>query len=226
MTKRKYLMWWDVVIISMILFGFAIWNSTQVFLSTDSQVLEHATEFTKWDNLFGIFTIVVELSIAFVYLKLRKFDFSQWKYKITMKDTVRAVFIFLLLSVLMDLSSILYLGFKEATAYVGYGGIWYVLAEIDASLIVFSLLNGIYEEIFFLGICTSVPESQRKAVFFYSLIIRTSFHTYQGLGSALSIGLVIGSVYYLLYKKDKNLYPYMLSHSFADIFGAGILILL
>ena len=225
--KRKQLEWWDVVIVSIIFFGGAIWNSTVIFFTTSAEILEQGTEFTAADNWFGILTIVIEMSMAYVYLRCRKFDFSQWIYKVTWKGTLAAVGIFLLLSVGMDLVSILSLGWTEATAYVGEGGIWQILAEADVSLIAFSLLNGIYEEIFFLGVCTAVPKRQQKGVIIYSLLIRFSFHTYQGLAAALGIGFVIGGIYALLYfKKSKNLYPYMLSHSFADILGAGILPLL
>lgn len=225
--KRRQLEWWDVVILSLILFGGAIWSSTEFFLTASPEILAQGTEFTVLDNLYGIATILVELGLSYLYLRWRKFDFSQWKYKITWKGTAAAVGIFLLLSLGMDLVSIVSLGWAEATAYVGEGGIWYVLSEIDGSLIAFSLLNGVYEEIFFLGVCTAVPERQQKGVLCYSLLIRFSFHTYQGIPSALGIGFVIGGIYYLLYQKtSKNLYPYMLSHSFADIVGAGILPLL
>ena len=95
------------------------------------------------------------------------------------------------------------------------------------SLIIFSLLNGVYEEIFFLGVCTSVEEKYKSWAFAYSLLIRFSFHTYQGIVAALGIGFVLGIIYYFLFiKSDKNLYPFMLAHSFADIVGASLLNLL
>lgn len=225
--KRRELQWWDVVILSLILFSSAIWNSTVFLFTATPEMMEHATDFSVLDNLYGIFSILVELGVSYVYLRWRKFDFSQWSYRITWKGTAAAVGIFLLLSLATDLVTIVSYGWAEATAYVGQGGIFEVLAQIEGSLIAFSLLNGVYEEIFFLGVCTAVPEGQKKGVLAYSLMIRFSFHTYQGLSAALGIGFVIGGIYYLLYaKSSKNLYPYMLSHAFADIFGAGILPLL
>ncbi len=225
--KRRELQWWDVVILSLILFGSAIWNSTVFLFTATPEMMEYATDFSVLDNLYGILSILVELGVSYVYLRWRKFDFSQWRYRITWKGTAAAVGIFLLMSLAMDLVTIVSYGWAEATAYVGQGGIFGVLAQIDGSLIAFSLLNGVYEEIFFLGVCTAVPEGQKKGVLAYSLVIRFSFHTYQGLSAALGIGFVIGGIYYLLYvKSNQNLYPYMLSHAFADIFGAGILPLL
>lgn len=225
--KQKQLQWWDVVILSLILFGGAIWSSTTTFFTVSPEILAQGTEFTSADNYSAMFSTVIELLFAYIYLRWRQFDFSQWKYHITWKDTFYALGIFLLLSLSMDVVSILSLGWSEATAYVGELGILSALAEVDFSLVAFSLLNGFYEEIFFLGICTHVPKQQQKGVLLYSFVIRFSFHTYQGLASALGIGLLVGGIYYWLYqKKSQNLYPYMLSHSLADIIGLGILPLL
>lgn len=225
--KIKNLKWWDVMIISMILFGGAIYSSTSIFFDPEFHELANLTEFSKLDNLFGIFTILIELSIAFLYLKWRRFDFSQWKYEITWKKTVLSVFLFILIALSLDAFDILFSGWGNATAYVGTHGYLYVLESLDMSLIVFSLLNGFYEEIFFLGVCFSVEEKYRPWAFAYSLLIRFSFHTYQGMAAALGIGFVLGILYYFLFlKSDKNLYPFMLAHSFADIVGVSILSLL
>ena len=225
--KRQELQWWDLVIISLILFGSAIYNSSITLLNSGLTGAANAGIFSSADNWFGIISILIELTLTFIYLKIRNFDFAQWKYKITIKDTVTAVVIFLSMSVAMDIIDILVYGWAEMSSYIGGHGILAVLSEIDISLILFSLLNGTYEEIFFLGICFAIKKEQKLFMLIYSLIIRTSFHTYQGIISALSIGFVIGGIYYFLFnKKDKNLYPYMLSHAFADIFGAGIITLI
>lgn len=85
--------------------------------------------------------------------------------------------------------------------------------NIDLSLILYSMLNGFYEEIFFLGVCLSVKPEKRKYYFIYSLVIRYSFHTYQGNVSALAIGFLVGGIYYLLYtrKNEKKLIPILFS---------------
>ncbi|WP_153052902.1 type II CAAX prenyl endopeptidase Rce1 family protein, partial [Streptococcus suis] len=64
-----------------------------------------------------------------------------------------------------------------------------------------------------------------KWAFLYSLIIRCSFHTYQGLISALGLGLILGTIFYLLYQKikPKNLLPFFLAHAVADVIGLTIL---
>ena len=225
--KIKKLKWWDVVIVSIILFGGAIYSSTSIFFSPDFQNLTNLTEFSKLDNIYGIFTILFELTVAFLYLKWRKFDCFQWYYRITWKKTLYAFALFTIIALSLDVFEILFSGWQNATAYVGTSGYLNILYHLDMSLIIFSLLNGVYEEIFFLGVCTSVEEKYKSWAFAYSLLIRFSFHTYQGIVAALGIGFVLGIIYYFLFiKSDKNLYPFMLAHSFADIVGASLLNLL
>ena len=229
--KRQELLWWDVVILSVIFFGTAIYGSTMAFFGTGAEMQSSGVEFTAADNWFAMGTTLVKLALGYLYLRLRHFDFSRWSYRITGKGTILAVGFFLLLSVIFDLADILLYGWESATAHVGQGigqgNFDFLLQLTDPSLILFSLLNGVYEEIFFLGICTVVAKKQLPWMLLYSLVIRFAFHTYQGLMPALEIGFLMGILYLLLYRKsDRNLYPFMLSHAFADMIGIGILILL
>lgn len=66
---------------------------------------------------------------------------------------------------------------------------WAVLREVNISTVLYAILNGFYEEIFFLGICLAVKPEYLKWAVIYSLIIRVSFHTYQGMESALGLGI-------------------------------------
>ena len=223
---RKTLEWWDVVIVALILFGSAIYGSTMTFFTTPVGAYDQNLAFSALDNWYAMGTTIVELVIAYIYLHFRHFDFSQWIYRITFKGTLAAIGLFALVSVGMDAVTILSEGPDKAFAYVGSGGWQYVLEEIDLSLVLFSLLNGFYEEIFFLGVVAAVAKDKMIPVFAFSVFIRFSFHTYQGLPSAIGIGLIIGCVFYYCYlKSGKNLYPFMLAHTFADIFGAGFLTL-
>ena len=93
--------------------------------------------------------------------------------------------------------------------------------------IAYALLNGFYEEFFFLGVMTSVNQKYKWWALAYSTLIRISFHTYQGLLWAVVIGVIYGLFYYVLYKKViKNLLPFFLMHALADMFGSSILYLL
>ena len=65
-------------------------------------------------------------------------------------------------------------------------------------MILYALLNGFYEEFFFLGLLTSVKEKYKWWVLLYSMIIRVSFHTYHGMLWALTIGVGFGLLYYCI----------------------------
>ena len=93
--------------------------------------------------------------------------------------------------------------------------------------IAYGLLNGFYEEFFFLGLLTSVKDKYKWLVLLFSTVVRVSFHTYQGMLWALVIGVAFGLLYYFLYKyKVKNLLPFFLVHALADMFGSSLIYLL
>ena len=221
--KRKNLEILDVILVTFIMLGPAIFKSTQMFLSGPLQTEDII--FSTYDNIRAIIIQSIQLIIAFVYLWVRKFDFSNWKYKVTVKDTFLGIGLFFILGFLMDLTNIATSGAEWISGFLATNvPILGALSVVTPSLILFSILNGFYEEIFFLGVCTSVKKEHQKGIFIYSVIIRTIFHTYQGIVLALGIGLFLGIIYYVLYKKKtSNLYPYMLSHTFADIFGLSLL---
>lgn len=221
--KRKNLEILDVILVTFIMLGPAIFKSTQMFLSGPLQTEDII--FSTYDNIRAIIIQSIQLIIAFVYLWVRKFDFSNWKYKVTVKDTFLGIGLFFILGFLMDLTNIATSGAEWIPGFLATNvPVLGALSVVTPSLILFSILNGFYEEIFFLGVCTSVKKEHQKGIFIYSVIIRTIFHTYQGIVLALGIGLFLGIIYYVLYKKKtSNLYPYMLSHTFADIFGLSLL---
>jgi len=91
----------------------------------------------------------------------------------------------------------------------------------------YGLLNGFYEEFFFLGLMTSVKDEHKWAALAFSTLVRFSFHTYQGMLWAIVIGVVYGLFYYFMYKKVvKNLLPFFLTHALADMFGSTFIYLL
>ncbi|PQH57150.1 type II CAAX prenyl endopeptidase Rce1 family protein, partial [Acinetobacter baumannii] len=56
----------------------------------------------------------------------------------------------------------------------------------------------------------------------YSLLIRFSFHTYQGISDALAI-TTLGIVFIIFRQRFYSLIPFMLAHAFFDVFGLGVL---
>lgn len=154
--KRTTLEWFDLLIVSLILFGQAIVTSTIQFIETVKN------PFIPYDNLSSSSfqnyqAIIIQLSwlfLAFLYLHFRKFDFSVWtrKIKFTPWVPLQALGIFLLSAVCMDIFHLL----TYQLTVPAIPSVSSMLPELDLSLFLYSLLNGFYEEIFFLGVCLTV----------------------------------------------------------------------
>jgi len=231
--KIQYLRWWDILIITIIMFGYFIWNSISSFLYLPDTNTAQIPEFTSSANWYALIFQFVLLLLAFIYLYFRNFDFSKWKIRINLKSVLIGIALFIGVALLFDLYFML---IYNIFAYPNVdNSIFYEtqetnvflskLSTIDLSLLLYSILNGFYEEIFFLGICLSVAPDKRKYYFIYSIFVRYSFHTYQGNISAIAIGFLVGGIYYFLYTrmKEKNLFPFFLAHAITDVFGAGMI---
>lgn len=227
--KLKCLKWWDIVILTLIFFGQAIYSSTVMFFQNNGQVIPELTETTGSQNVYMMIVQGLTLVVAAAYLIWRKFDFKQWQFKFSPKATLTGIGMFFLLAIMVDIFVIFFdphsVGKIFGSSWQFLDGIKFFLSQFtNLPLVAYALLNGFYEEIYFIALCTAVEAKHRTWIFLFSILIRISFHTYQGLVSALSIGIVLGIFYYIWYrKKSRNLYPIMLSHSIADVVGLTIL---
>ena len=217
----------DVVFISFLMFLSPIITSFQIFFSSEN--LEEPLHFSSQDNLKLIMYEIIIILLLFVYLKFRNFDFSQCKIEITLKSILEGIVLFLIIALIFDFYFIIcnyFINFSEnVDKNILINGIEMLSLRLDVSLIIISFLNGCFEEIFFLGICLNVSKKYRNKIFLYSLVIRYAFHTYQGNISAIGIGIILGTYYFLIYEKmnKRNLFPFFLSHGIADILGLSIL---
>lgn len=254
--KTKLLRFFDVLIITAILFGHFIVLSTELFLDrftagvsavlpafslspvllsennsaimeTLAEAVDTATEGVAYSGNLQFQAMM--LFWVFVYLWIRNFDFKQIPFRFRL--SVIPWFFFIL--ALMGLSAdILYLFFdngynyftKEILMSLNFFEFFRKIAALSPLAILYALLNAFYEEFFFLGLLGTVDRKYNLLTLLYSTLIRISFHTYQGLPSALIIGVVFGLLYYYFYTyKTKNLLPIVLVHSMADMFGSGFI---
>lgn len=236
--KRQYLKWWDIGVVTLIMFAYFIGLSFEAFFALEDMAVSEPLEFTSETNWSNLMTQSILLGLTMVYLYFRKFDFSTWPIRIILKGAVQGLFIFIFTALLMDVyligaseffSSLLGSGIEtmgeEGDAVEAATGLSALVACFEPSVVIYSMLNGFYEEIFFLGICLSVLPEHKYKYFIYSLLIRYSFHTYQGNVSAIGIGLLVGISYFVIYQrmKEKNLFPFFFAHTISDIIGLGIL---
>lgn len=227
----KFLKWWDIAVLTVIMLGNALVQSTMSYFSIEDRVIGNNVEFSARDNIFAIVLEIVLLLVAFLYLRLRNFDFSQWKMKLSFKAIVCGIGMFLLIAVLFDLFFMTsnFILYKNETAgadeELGINMIESFCKNFTVSVIPFAFLNGFYEEIFFLGMCLSVEKKWIPEALIYSIIVRYAVHTYQGQISAICIGLVLGLTFFILYRrsKTKNLIPFFIAHAIGDVFGVGIM---
>lgn len=223
--KLTVLKWFDIVILSLILFGEGIFNSTLQYLALQDQTrtLQENLTFSALDNCKAVAIQIVWLALALFYLLLRNFDFSQWKKRILFTPWVplQTIVIFIVAALCMDVFQLV----SHQVITPATPSMFHLVDKASYSLIFYALLNGFYEEIFFLGICLMGNPKHAKWAFLYSLIIRCSFHTYQGLVSGIGLGLIVGIIFHLLYQKIKpqNMLPFFLAHAIADIIGLTVL---
>lgn len=179
--------------------------------------------FSATDNYGALALQAGLLLLALLYLWLRRFDFKVWTIRFNIKAVAGGVLIFLAAALLLDIYFMLT---NPLTALLPFPGpIGAFFGSETVSSVIYALLNGVYEEIYFLGICLAVRKEHLKWALPFSLLIRVSFHTYQGMISALGIGLLFGIFMYLMYRrsKDRNLLPFFIAHAIGDIFGLGVL---
>ena len=223
--KITVLKWFDIAIITVIMFGDGIYNSTLQYLALSNQTstLKENLTFSSMQNYQALALQSLLLFLAFMYLVFRNFDFSVWTQKMVFEPwlLVKIVGIFILAALAMDIYALV--SYQLSAAAIP--SLAQLFPNLDLSLILYALLNGFYEEIFFLGVCLAVRPEYTKWAFLYSLVIRCSFHTYQGLGTAIALGLLVGTIFYLLYRKLKpqNLLPFFFAHAIADVIGLSVL---
>lgn len=225
MKRLTNLKWFDILILTSVMFGEATILAVIGYqdLLNQTTTVENAVSFTTQDNYNSLLLQGFLLSLAFLYLWVRKFDFKRWNIEVNMEGLGKAVLMFIGAAFLMDVFFIITQPIAVNLPFPM--PLSAVLTHVQFSSVIYALLNGFYEEIFFLGICQSVSQKDLKWVLPFSFFIRFIFHIYQGMVPAIGIGLVFGGYFYALYQKssDKNLFPFFIAHAIADVFGLGLL---
>ena len=95
------------------------------------------------------------------------------------------------------------------------------MPRITFMTVLFALLNGFFEEIFFMGLVFAASRKARPWALLFSVLVRFSFHIYQGMPAAVGI-TCMGLVFMLCRTKIRELVPFTLAHSFFDVFGVTL----
>lgn len=207
---------WDILVLTLIFFGYPILASTGLYFTAaetaGNQTAQQALQFSAHDNWRSILFKGITLLVAFAYLHWRRFDFSQLNFKLNRHTPVKTLAFILLVGVIAaafdGIQLFLLEPGMEAEAAEG--------AEQSAES------YGFFEELYFLGLIFCAEKKIFRWALIFSLFVRFSFHTYQGIDAALTITL-LGLVFCLLRLKHKALPPFMLARSFFDLFGLSYL---
>lgn len=224
---RHHLHFIDFVMLTLIFFGVAIYSSTTAYtaLVADNHIAPPNLAFDAQTTLWGIIGELFYLLAAWVYLYWRRFDFKQLNFQIhkwTLPKT--ALYILLAGSVATVWEMLQYAVLPQWYPDSSTAAVYTADSHFAAwspSFVAFALLNGFFEELFFIGLVVQVKPQHRAWAVGLSLMVRFAFHTYQGLAGAVTI-TTLGVVFLLLRRKSDELWPFMLAHAFFDLFGLGL----
>lgn len=211
---------WDIGILTAIFFGMAIYQSTVGFLTLHAAGQAAPTDlgFSPQTNYWGIAYEMMCLAMAAGYLVWRRFDFGQLDFRVNRYTLPLALLFGISADMLAGGYDFIHSLFEPMTEQSTDE--LHAVPSLTTNIVIYSLLNGFYEEVYFLGLLFCVPKRYYGLMYLYSLLIRLSFHTYQGLESAMVISSL--GIVFLAYRRWFSvLIPFMLAHSFFDMNGLG-----
>lgn len=228
-TSGNTLRFTDLIVLAIIFFGLACATAIEQYFQLRQQGLSEPVElvFSEADNYGSIVLELALLAAAGIYLKFRRFDFGLLNFSANRYTLPLALLLIACAGIAAELYQSLWCIFSHVPDPSG------IMAEnspegsrsfghISPSLIIFSLLNGFYEELFFLGLIFAVTPKVFPWSAALGFGVRFLFHIYQGLHAAAMI-TVMGVLFFLLRRKISTLLPFMLAHAFFDVFGLGLL---
>lgn len=223
-TKRPTLTLLDIGVLTIILLGAALVQSTLGFLGLyqTAQIGQPETlTFDSSDNYGSLLLQGVQFLMAWGYLSVRRFDWQSLDFN-TDKHTLTAALKLIVVAGIIStlLAYVLMWLFGEAQYADDTQNASYAVS-LSFSLVIFSLFNGFYEEVFFLGLMFATDKRHHKLLIIISLLLRFLVHTYQGLMGAVMV-MMLGVVFLYFRQRTTHLVPFMLAHAFFDVFGLGL----
>ena len=182
------------------MFGEFIIRSTQQFLQSLQPVTEVVQQYTETTTSYSDgaayssnFTLqVILLAISLLYLVIRHYDFKQLKIRFHWSVLIWVPVLFTMVGLFGDVVTTLsgeYNYFDPALVpFMNPQEIINKFLALSPMAIAYGLLNGFYEEFFFLGLMTSVKEEhQWKALAFSTLVRSHSIRIKECCGQWLSV---------------------------------------
>lgn len=197
----------ELLLVLTVGFGIFIHSATQSIILRNKGVIPtyNDTDFTG----ILLYELLALASIA-LFLKYRKWTIADFNLDFRLSYILIALLLVFLRNILS------YSGTKLLIAY----GIAPPSVNFDTglfSIVSIIFINSFYEEILLIGYIFKRFEKFHPLLpLSFSLLLRVSFHTYQGWGmlpAIVTLGLVLG-IYYLKYRK---LAPVILAHAIGNL---------
>jgi CAAX protease family protein len=207
----------ELLIILIIGFGFPIYTSTysSLMLSTEPNQ-SWLYKFTSNDFYYTILYEAIALLIIICFLKLRGWSLNDFN----LGFTYRLIFVALLLVFISNVLKIIIYTIAELFIIETDISTKHIQYNLDAnwiSILLILIINSLYEEIILIGYLFKRLEKYNPIIIIgLSLLIRESYHSYQGLQGMLLI-IPLGLVYGYYYYKYKKLWPIVLGHAFNNL---------
>jgi uncharacterized protein len=207
----------ELILILSIGFGLFIYSSTRLFLVVNSDYTHSwIYKLSSQETYSTLIYEIIALLIIIYILKIRNWTLSDFN----LTFTFRLIWIALLLMFIRNIIG--NIGFKilEAFNVVNDSTAKHVQFGLEINWIGISLIiiiNSVFEEFLLIGYLFKRLEKYHPVIIIgFSMLIRQSYHTYQGwisLFLILPTGLVFGYYYY----KYKKLLPVIIAHGFSNL---------
>jgi membrane protease YdiL (CAAX protease family) len=167
------------------------------------------------------FLLVYELfvfSVLWLFLHVRGWRLQQLGLRISLRDSLVGIgFVFLVYVIYI----VLWLLFSGFFPEISQQSKHLVTADISLlTLILISVVNPIFEELFVCAYTISALNRSRSLMFAVnvSIAIRLTYHLYQGALSLFSV-LLVGIIFAYWYARTGRLWPLILAHGLIDFLG-------
>lgn len=205
----------EVLIVLTLGFGLFIYSSTIAILNnSDTSTLQ---TYNSYDFIFIVVYEIIILTILAYYLKHRNWSIKDFNLDFTFKMIVVAIF----LVVLREGIGMLIIKITSTSKIFSLETINEPIISFHTNIVSIALMvivNSIYEEVLLIGYFFKRFEKFHPAIIILiSLLIRASYHTYQGFTNLIMIFLM-GLIFGLYYVKYKKLWPLIIAHGIGNIY--------
>jgi membrane protease YdiL (CAAX protease family) len=214
---EKISSFWEIIIVLLIGFGLPIYTSTISFLKVNSDyTISWTYKLTSQGHYSIIIFEIVALALIVYFLKLRGWKKEDFNLEFTLKLIWTGLLIMFVKNIISNGSYKVFEYFnvldKSTAEHVQFG-----LEANWISILLIVIINSFYEEFILIGyLFKRLHNLHPYLVILISLIIRESYHTYQGWMSLIVI-IPIGLVFGYYYAKHRKLWPVIFAHAFTNL---------